>query len=150
MAGRSNVLEFPLYDDYHVNGGGSRDDDDRGDLGELPAGDFLVPPPESSPGESVFSPGPETWENLPPPSAEPRESAARPATGTGESAAEPSGGSGLAVQALPAPEPEKAAPALWPFLLGGALALAAGAAVLGLRSHRPGRHGKRRKGGGQP
>ena len=80
--------------------------------------------PESSPGESVFSPGPETWENLPPPSAEPGE-AARPATGTGESAAEPSGGSGLAVQALPAPEPEKAAPALWPFLLGGALALAA-------------------------
>ena len=150
MAGRSNVLEFPLYDDYHVNGGGSRDDDDRGDLGELPAGDFLVPPPESSPGESVSSPGPETWENLPPPSAEPRESAARPATGTGESAAEPSGGSGLAVQALPAPEPEKAAPALWPFLLGGALALAAGAAVLGLRSHRPGRHGKRRKGGGRP
>lgn len=150
MAGRSNVLEFPLYDDYHVNGGGSRDDDDRGDLGELPAGDFLVPPPESSQGESVSSPGPETWENLPPPSAEPRESAARPATGTGESAAEPSGGSGLAVQALPAPEPEKAAPALWPFLLGGALALAAGAAVLGLRSHRPGRHGKRRKGGGRP
>ena len=36
------------------------------------------------------------------------------------------------------------------FLLGGALALAAGAAVLGLRSHRPGRHGKRRKGGGRP
>lgn len=150
MAGRSNVLEFPLYDDYHVNGGGSRDDDDRGDLGELPAGDFLVPPPESSRGESVSSPGPGVSENSPPPSAEPRESAARPATGTGESTAESSGGSGLAVQALPVPEPEKAAPALWPFLLGGALALAAGAAVLGLRSHRPGRHGKRRKGGGRP
>ncbi len=69
MAGRSNVLEFPLYDDYHVNGGGSRDDDDRGDLGELPPGTSWCRPRKAPQGKSVFSPGPETWENLPPPSA---------------------------------------------------------------------------------
>lgn len=151
MAGRSNVLEFPLYDEYHVNGGGNRDNDDRDDMGELPVGDFLVPPPEASVSSAVSSGADET--------GSPGGSAGSGPESGGKRKGESSSVTAGAVPAVPpgasvdsgvpkaggtAEEaPEKAEPLLlWPFFLSAAVLLAAGAGTLALRARRAGRHSK--------
>lgn len=144
MAGKSNVLEFNFYDQYHINGGGNRDNDDREDMGELPGGDYLVPPPaEQAQGPVSPSPGPQATQE-PVSREEPEGSKQTAEPGSSWPAGkEPEAASDTELPEESEPESYKAeefgGAGLWLIILGMAVLLVLFASILALRSKR-GRH----------